>query len=261
MYKLGLKLWSNNTDAYLEEAKKLYQEGIYGYIELYVVPDTLDSLKKWSVLKNNFSIPFTLHAPHFAHGVNLAKKDYEKVNVKIFDEVKTFSKELDAKYVVAHGGMEGSIDETIRQLNIIKLENLLIENKPYIAPLPPNLPCRGATIDEIQKVLTNVNCGFCLDIGHVICTANSLKVEPYKLLKEFNELNPDCYHLSDNFIDSKIDSHMHFGDGNYDFEKIFGIINTEKNIAIETNKSSKISLDDFRTDVKFISKIKKELKC
>ena len=47
MYKLGLKLWSINTGFYYEEAKKLYAQGIFDYIELYVVPDTLDTLPKW----------------------------------------------------------------------------------------------------------------------------------------------------------------------------------------------------------------------
>lgn len=256
MYNLGLKLWSTNTDKYLEEAKKLYQEGIYNYIELYVYPNTMDTIKKWVELKNITSVPFTLHAPHFTHGVNLALPEYEEINIKIFNQVKEFSKELDAKYIVVHAGTEGSIDEAIRQLNIIKSEKMLIENKPYKAPLAKGLLCRGAEIEEVQKVLQNVDCGFCLDVGHAICTANTLNIEPYEYLKEFNELKPDCYHLSDNLIDNEIDSHMHIGDGNYDFKKIFDIIDTSKNIAIETNKNSNDSLADFERDVELIKQVK-----
>ena len=51
MYKLGLKLWSINTDNYLKEAIKLYNQGIYDYIELYVVPGSLEHLSKWETLK------------------------------------------------------------------------------------------------------------------------------------------------------------------------------------------------------------------
>lgn len=255
MYNLGLKLWSTNTDQYLKEAKKLYQEGIYSYIELYVYPDTTDSIKQWVELKNTTTIPFTLHAPHFTHGVNLAKAEYEDFNIKIYNQVKEFSKELDAKYVVVHAGTEGSIEEAIRQLNLIKLEKMLIENKPYKAPLAKGLLCRGAEIGEIQQVLQNVDCGFCLDVGHAICTANTLKKKPYEYLKEFNELKPKCYHLSDNLINNEIDSHMHIGDGNYDFKKIFDIIDTSKNIAVETNKNSNDSLDDFKGDVEQINQI------
>lgn len=254
---LGLKLWSINTDYYLEEAKKLYQQGWFDYIELYVVPKTSESIDKWK----KADIPFTLHAPHFVHKINLADKEKESYNLEVFKEVELFRKELNAQYVVVHGGIDGSIDETIRQIKQISsvCENFssdyLIENKPLIAPLDKSLECRGARFDEIKKVIDEIGCGFCLDIGHAICTANSLKLEPYKYVEKFNELNPTCYHLSDNFIDSEIDGHMHLGKGNYDLKRIFDVINTEKNIAIETNKASKIGLEDFVEDVKWLKNL------
>lgn len=248
--KLGLKLWSKNTDFYFEEAKKLFQEGWFDYIELYVVPETLSSLEKWKILKNDFDIPFTLHAPHFIHGVNLANPLNETLNLEVFKEVAQFIEELEAEYVVVHSGIEGDIDETIRQLKIIKPKKMLIENKPFVAPLRDNRICRGAIIEEISKVIDDTGCGFCLDIGHAICTANSLQLEPYGFLEKFNELKPTCYHLSDNFVDRELDKHLHFGQGNYDLRRIFDIINLDKNIAIEANKNSKENLDDFIEDVK-----------
>lgn len=269
--KLGLKLWSINTDYYLEEAKKLFKQNVYDYIELYIIPDSTSSLKQWKKLKSEFNIPFAIHAPHSVHGVNLANKDYEKINMKIFTQVKEFSKELDSLYVVIHSGTEGSIEETIRQLNIIKPTNMLIENKPYIGPLDNKERCVGCTIEEIKKVINNVNCGFCLDLGHAICTYNSLKkidsqnsftrpynFSPYEFINEFNKLNPACYHLSDNYIETEIDNHMHFGKGNYDLNKFFDIINVDKYIAIETEKNSKRNLNDFIQDSIFIKKLYEE---
>lgn len=257
--RLGLKLWSTNSDYYLEEAKNLYEQGIYDYIELYIVPDTLAAVPKWKALK----IPFTLHATHAVHGVNLADSSKENYNIEIFKQIEEFFYELNASYVVVHSGIEGTIEETIKQLRNITsnispfTSNLLIENKPYIAPLIESKKlCRGATIKEISKVINEIGCGFCLDIGHAICTANSLKVKPYEFLEKFNKLNPTCYHLSDNFIDSEIDGHMHLGKGNYDFKKILDIIDTNKNIAVETNKISKINLDDFVEDVKWLKNLK-----
>lgn len=249
--KLGLKLWSNNTDAYLSEAKKLYSQNVFDYIELYIVPDTLETIPKWKKL----NIPFTLHAPHFVNGVNLADNTKEKYNIDTFKQVERFFNELSAEYIVVHPGIEGNIEETVKQLIKIKAPKMLIENKPFIAPLKKDLKCRGATIEEISGVIKEVDCGFCLDVGHAICTANSLKLEPYKFSAEFNKLNPTCYHLSDNLIDSEIDGHMHFGQGNYDFKKIFDIIDTEKNIAIETSKNSKINLDDFVEDIKWLKNL------
>lgn len=255
--RLGLKLWSINTDFYLEEAKRLFQEGWFDYIELYVVPNTIGTLNRWKKLKQEYKIPFTLHAPHFVHGVNLANPEKEKFNIATFREVEYFSEELDAKYVVVHSGIAGNIEETIRQLNIIRPKKMLIENKPYLAPLCPENECRGAKIEEIVKVIKEIGCDFCLDVGHSICTANFLKIKPYEFLNEFNKLSPACYHLSDNFIDSDMDKHWHFGQGDYDIKKIFDIIDTKKNIAIETNKNSKENLDDFIEDVKYLRKFTK----
>lgn len=252
--KIGLKLWSVNTDFYFDEAKKLYENGVFDYIELYVVPNTLETIEKWKEL----NIPFTLHAPHFMHGVNLAKREYEKTNRVIFEEVRKFSYELNAIYTVVHSGIDGKIEETARQLNNINLKNILIENKPFKA-LPNKMKgefCRGALIKEIKFVMEEVDCGFCLDVGHAFCSANSQGINPYENVNTFNQLGPTCYHLSDNFVENVYDKHLHFGEGNYDLAKIFGIINVDKNIAIETNKNSKENLNDFVEDACFIRGLK-----
>ena len=262
--KLGLKLWSNNTNTYLQEAKMLYREGLFDYVELYVVPNTLGTIQEWKTLNTELNIPFTLHAPHFIHDVNLADCSKEKFNIGIFKQVREFFEELNAGYIVVHAGIEGNIEESIRQLKIISPPEMLIENKPFVAPKADKKICRGATIEEISKLISEIGCGFCLDVGHAICTHNSLKnlshlspltfhsKEPYEFLAQFNALNPTCYHLSDNFVESEIDKHLHFGAGNYDLKKIFAIIDTEKNIAIETNKDSKENLNDFVEDVKWL---------
>ena len=213
--KLGLKLWSVNTDNYLFEAVKLFEKGIYNFIELYVVPNSIEHLKKWGTVKNNHKIPFTLHAPHFASGINLANKDFFETNMNAYQEIEEYRVGLDAKYTVVHGGVQGNIKETVRQLKLINPQNMLIENKPYKAPLGKKFICRGYNIEEIKYIMDELSCGFCLDIGHAICTANSLKLEPYKFLTEFNKLNPACHHLSDGNINSEIDKHLNFGNGNY----------------------------------------------
>ena len=111
MYKLGLKLWSVNTDSYYDEAIRLYHDGVFDYIELYVVPNTLHTLEKWAKI----AIPFIIHCPHFMHGFNLAKAEKKESNFAIYREVKQFADELRAKYIIFHGGMDGDIRETARQ--------------------------------------------------------------------------------------------------------------------------------------------------
>lgn len=246
-YKIGLKLWSVNTDFYLSEAKKLYDNGIYDYIELYVVPGSLDTLSEWQKL----NIPFIMHNAHFAHGFNLAKAENKDRNREIYEETKRFADELNAQYIIFHGGMDGNIEETAKQLVNFNEPRALIENKPYIAPKGEKRHCRGYSIEEISQVMSQTGCGFCLDIGHAVCAANSINKEPYAYLAEFEKLLPTMYHISGNYIDSTIDRHLHLYEGNFDINKIFKIINTERYISIETNKESKENLDDFVNDAKF----------
>ena len=251
MYKRGLKLWSINTDVYYEEAKKLYSQGVFDYIELYVVPNSLETLPKWKEL----NIPFIIHAPHFAHGFNLAKKEKEKSNLEIYKEVKQFADELDAKFIIFHGGIDGDIKETARQLANFNEPRALIENKPYVA-LPNKMGgefCRGYNIDEIKLVKETAKCGFCLDFGHAICAANSLGENVYEYCKDFLQFNPNMYHLTDlNDITSPYDSHLHLGSGELDFRQIFDMIPSESYITFETIKNSKEDLNDFIEDMEWL---------
>lgn len=246
---IGLKLWSVNTGAYYEEAIRLYRKRLYDFIELYVVPGSLDTLNKWALL----DMPFALHAPHFVHGVNLADSNCLTRNLVVFDEVKKFVRALNPMYTVVHGGTMGHIEETARQIAMLQLDNLLFENKPYYAPLDVNNECRGATFEEVDFVLKETGCGFCLDIGHAICSANSQGLPSYEYLAQFNQLGPQCYHLSDGQIDSEIDMHLHLGEGSYDSHRIFEIIDLQKPIVLETNKNSDCCLDDFVADVEYLN--------
>lgn len=252
---LGLKLWSINTDYYLFEAIRLFESKVFDYIELYVVPNSLEHLKKWKIAKKNYDIPFIIHCPHFAHGFNLAKAEKRESNFKIYTEVKKFADELDGKFIIFHGGIDGNIDETAKQLASFKERRALIENKPYVA-LPNRMGgefCRGYNIEEISLVMKEANCGFCFDFGHAICAANSLKKDVYEYCQNFLQLSPDMFHLTDiNDITSPFDSHPHLGTGQLDFNRILKLIPQKTYITCETNKNSKENLNDFITDMEFI---------
>lgn len=252
MYKKGLKLWSINTDYYYDEAIRLYNDGIFNYIELYVVPESIETLKKW---KNLLPIPFIIHNAHFAQGFNLAKKEKAERNREIYEQTKLFADELSAKYIIFHGGIDGDIKETAKQLASFNESRALIENKPFIA-LPNKMGgnyCRGYNVDEIKQVMDTANCGFCLDFGHAICAGNSLGKDVYKYCKEFLQLNPNMYHLTDlTAINSPYDSHLHLGTGELNFNQIFDMIEHDKCITFETVKNSKTDLNDFVEDMKWL---------
>lgn len=251
MYKRGLKLWSVNTDFYYDEAIKLHQEGIFDYIELYVVPETLDTLEKWKKLK----IPFIIHNAHFAQGFNLAKKECLERNREIYNQTKLFADGLNAEYIIFHGGIDGDIRETAVQLALFNESRALIENKPYVA-LPNRMGgefCRGYNVDEIKLVMETAGCGFCLDFGHAICAANSLKINVYDYCKQFLQLTPSMFHLTDlDDITSPYDSHLHLGTGQLDFDKILPLIPNDSYVTFETNKNSKENLNDFEEDMEWL---------
>ena len=255
MYEIGLKLWSINTDFYLKEAEKLYAQNVYDYIELYVVPDTMETLPLWKRL----DIPFIIHNPHFAHGFNLAKKEKEESNIRIYQQVKRFADELKAERIIFHGGIDGNVMETARQLAALNEPRALIENKPFIA-LPNRMGgqfCRGATYDELKTIINTAKCGFCLDVGHAICSANSQGKEPYAFIRELLRFSPRMFHLSDvTDMTSPYDAHPHLGTGQLDIARLKREVFPENAvISVETSKDSKETLDDFIKDTEYLKNV------
>ena len=175
MYQIGLKLWSTNTDAYLREAERLYADGIFSYIELYVVPETLECLPAWKKLQ----IPFIIHNAHFMQHFNLADRERAENNRRIYEETRRFADTLKAPWIIFHGGTNGTIEETARQLKTFSEPRALIENKPYCAMVDNGNLCRGATPEEIQYVMRETGCGFCCDISHTFCAANYLQKDSF----------------------------------------------------------------------------------
>jgi len=253
MFKTGLKLWNTNTDSYLIEAQRLFDKGVFDYIELYIVPENTDKIAKWKKL----NIPFDIHAPHYAHGFNLSKPECFEGNMLKMQEVKRYADELNAECIVFHGGSGGSHIETARQLNAINDKRALIENKPF-ATLPfVNEPYYiGSKFEEINFIMEKTKCAFCLDIGHCVCAANSFGVEPYSYIEKFLTLKPKRIHLSDIMIDTQMDEHLHFGKGNLDFAKLANMLPGDICITIETRKESKTNLDDFVLDIDFLKRSK-----
>jgi len=247
MFQLGLKLWSINEN-YVNEAIKLYDQGVYDFIELYAIPDSFDTqINLWKPLK----IPYIIHAPHFRQGLNLAKEECYEQNMKFAVETRKFADELDAENMIFHPGIAGNIEETVRQLNIINDSRILIENKPYYTVLNDGNICNGHSPEEIEYIINKTALGFCLDIGHCFCSANAKNIEPFEYMEEFLKLNPKMFHLTDNDFSSSIDKHLHFGEGNFDVDKILNYLFDNAKITLETNKDSKENLYDFELDVKF----------
>lgn len=247
---IGLKIWSTN-DFYAKPARELFNLGYCQYIELYAYPG---SFKDTRALWNRLGVPFNIHAPHFSEGMNLAKKENEKNNLIMAEEALRFADLLKAEQVVFHPGVEGDISETIRQLKQIGDKRIVIENKPYIS-VDGKYVCNGYSPEDIQRVSAEAGVGICLDFGHAICAANSLKKNPLEYVHAFMKLNPALFHVNDSDYQSPIDSHkLHLGQGSFPLQELIGMIPDGARVTSETVKNSTEDLDDFRTDAEYLKR-------
>lgn len=244
MFKYGLKLWSTNLN-YVKEAERLYNKGIYSYIELFAVPGSFLEYKDlWAKLK----IPYVIHAAHFRRGMNLAKKENEAKNILLIKEAQQFADDLKAESIIVHPGIDGDIKETARQLQLANDKRILIENKPYHA-LDDGLICNGTTPRDIQYIMREAGINFCLDISHAACSAIAHGFYYIDFIKMFLILNPAMFHMADGDVNNLIDDHRHVGEGNFDINQILMLIPDNAMITIETNKDSKEDLNDYIKDL------------
>ena len=254
MLHVGLKLWSTNTGPLADAAWRLFEERVYDYLELFVVPGSQETLAVWRSL-HEAGLPFVIHNAHSAKGFNLAKREFEVRNREIYAESKSFADALGAERIIFHGGTDGDVGETIRQLKALGEPRALIENKPFV-PLRNPLGvkfCRGATVEELGRIIGETGCGFCLDIGHAVCAANSQGLEPYVYVQELaRRFRPEMFHLSDvTDMSSPYDAHPHLGTGELDFPRICReIFFANAKVSIETVRDSMTDLEDFRRDAR-----------
>lgn len=254
-FKIGLKLHSTNV-ALIPDALRLKKEGFFDYIELFVVPGSKKNcLDQWK--EKNFL--YVLHAPHSYSGLNLSLGSCESKNRLLIDEVDSFCIALKPAKIIFHPGLQGSTDETIRQILLFKkkyselFESSVIENKPKIG-LKTEV-CVGSSPEEIEKIMAETGIGFCLDIGHAIYYSAWAGLKYEEVIDKFLKRSPSIYHLSDGDVNSQTDLHLNFGEGNFELAWILQKIPTDSYITIETNKDMEKNLKDFELDVIYLKKL------
>ena len=234
---------------YIDQAAKLYQDGLYDYIELYSVPG---SFSEYRLLWDSLKVPYIIHAPHLANGViNFALKEYYKENKRVFKEVQQYADLLNAKYIVVHPGIGGDLKEIFFQIKQIADPRLIIENMPYYSYFD-NWICQGKLPAEMLFLIEQLRYPMCLDIGHAIYSANALKQNIFIVLEAYLKLLPSLYHLSDGDFLGMYDGHRNLGKGSFELKKIISLIPSNSQISIETEKNFPDKLDDFVQDIKYV---------
>lgn len=242
--KFGLKLWSINYD-FFNEARELIKKDIFQYIELMVVPDT--EISPFQKIK----VPYILHITSEKWRMNIANKKKEEFNLKTINHNIKWANMLNAKYLILHPGF-GLISDALEFLEKIDDERILIENMPKIGL--NNEKMTGFTPEQIKKLMAN-KFGFCLDFGHAIKAATSLKKDYKKYIKDFLELSPKMFHISDGILAAEKDEHLNIGEGEYDFDFLTDCIkeNNTKYITLETPR---VNLASYEEDLENLEKLK-----
>ncbi len=244
MINLGLKLGSKDIQ-YTDEILEYYEQGVFQYIELFTLSGTFDdTISYWM----QFNIPFGIHAPHSAAGLNLACVANRELNKNKIAEAIKFADVLKAKYIIFHSGTNGMPNEVVTQLKQFADERFLIENKP-IRGLDGST-CVGSVYGDLKLIIDGIGkgCGFCLDFGHAICAANTLKREPMEFVKELCKLNPRVYHLTDGDYHSELDSHLHYGKGSFPLKELLSLIPNDGMVTNEAKRFKLENLSEFKKD-------------
>jgi len=257
MRRFGLKLWSKDfikNKEFAKDAEKALKEGWFDYLELFALPSTFAETK--DAVKAGFGgCQVVIHAPHGIQNLDIANpEEFENNRVRLKDS-QLFADLLGAEIIILHPGMhkgESYLNESIRQFKAFNDGRLTVENLPaYCSQTKRDL--HGITPAEIKRFIEETGAKFCLDFSHAICGANSCNRDIYEVLGEFKALKPAMYHLCDGDVASTNDSHLHYGEGNYDLRRLVNEFTSENAIiTMETGHGIPVNVQPWLEDIAYI---------
>lgn len=246
---LGLKLGLGQT-AMIKEARRLWADRIYDFIEIYI---PLDANPVDAARWDWYDGLLALHAPHSTGGFNFARPEMMETNRRGWLLVDAVRKNLRPAMVIFHPGVDGTVDETVRQAAMLAAECpdlhriMLIENKPKVGLGGED--CLGASPEEMRRLLAETGCGFCLDARHAFAYAAWAEQGWRNVLGDFLALSPRLWHAADGFVPEVTDSHRHFGDGDMPWREIARHWRADTPVTIECGKDPASRLADFLQDL------------
>lgn len=252
-FNIGLKLYSTDVSI-IPKVQNLKSKAGFDYVELYAIPGSYENtIHHWRAI----DIRYVVHAPHSFHGINLAQPERWQTNHDNFVDSKLFADALGADIIIVHGGTNGSIIETIRQIRLLNDPRIALENKPKIGS--QNEICIGWSADDFRLAMeAGVLHGTVLDFGHAACAAQSIGVNPMSIVIDLMEFDPLLFHLSDGEASSEKDIHLNFGKGNLALRGFISVIPKGAYVTIETPRHGG-DFENFVGDVNFLQKLVSEL--
>lgn len=249
---IGIKVWAQNT-VYIPHIQKLSQLGVCDFVEIYVgAKAQQEEARCW----RNLDVPLRLHAPHSYGGFNPADNQGIEFKQEVLHRLEKFRRLLGPASIVFHAGIEGPLQESVRQFKLFKqqfpeiFKAAFIENKPHLGLKQES--CRGDSVEEIQQLMQAIGFGFCLDLGHAACYAAWAKKSWHQVIGDFMRLGPQLFHISDGDIHSPVDRHLHLGAGSFPLKQMAAFLPKNAFLTLETPHDSGDNLDDFLKDVDFI---------
>lgn len=245
MLKYGLKLWSTNKHLF-QKAATFHKKGLFDFIELYIVPDTIQN-DDLDILKG---IPVQIHAPHSFHNFNLYELNKEKIDLFKNQIIKT-ANFLNAKYIILHPGINNDFKGFKENVAQIYDKRILIENMPDTA-LDGSKVHFGCSLEHLNFI--KKECGFdiCFDFEHALVGIISKNLNYKDYLKSLiSELSPYYFHISGNNENIPIDTHKNLWESCFDIKwtkKLLNELSAKKDIFLvfEVPKAN----DNLENDIK-----------
>jgi len=175
-----------------------------------------------------------------------------KNSIGAINFAKMLADEVGSKKIVIHPGHiedeNCSINNSIDFLNNYCDKRFVIENMPLMGAKDGNFRI-GSSVEDMKLLLDETNLGFCFDINHAIEYSLKQELDYWKVIQEFEGLNPNHYHLGGEKIPEGI-SHISFCNSNLDLKKVFSLISWKAEITLEVGMDEK----EVREDLKLVQR-------
>ncbi|MBI4683903.1 MAG: sugar phosphate isomerase/epimerase [Nitrospirae bacterium] len=217
----------------IDSYRSVLKEQLFN-LEIYFNSNALDSITKTAISalkqKLDYNPLLTIHAPFMDLSPGAVDSMVRDVTIKRFSQILNIADELKAKAVVFHSGYE----KWKYALNVdLWLENSLLTWRPLIKKAGDSgikiaieniFEDEPANLKYLMEKIGSKHFGICFDTGH-------LNLFSKVLLEDWMAaLNPYIIelHLHDN--DRKSDAHKPIGDGTFDFDKFFSLLENKDSI-------------------------------